>query len=195
MGWVVSSPPTGSVFLITKSSPYSTPRLLKWRQKWEARLPRGAPEKPEHLDRALNSGMSGVFSMRFYRLKDSVMCDRSGAMAADSGLVYTATLEEAQEFSRKFVAQCPTLGCLVYRPDGSFAEQIPGSHSGDKPRPTRWRFWLLACAQLLPAAALFWWDAANGFGLIIPSLLATRLVYGGLFKVAEGIAGQDDRGA
>jgi hypothetical protein len=83
----------------------------------------------------------------------------------------------------------------VYRPDGAFAQRIPAD-AESKPGPTRRRSWLLAGAQLIPAAALSWWDAANDFRLILPTLLAARLIYGGLFKAADGVfgAGEDQAG-
>jgi hypothetical protein len=147
------------------------------------------------LVRALNIEMPGQFTIRFYRLKDSVMCDRAGVITSGSDLVHTASIAEAQQFSRNFVTQHPALGCLVYRPDGAFAQRIPAD-AESKPGPTRRRSWLLAGAQLIPAAALIWWDAANDFRLILPTLLAARLIYGGLFKAADGVfgAGEDQAG-
>jgi hypothetical protein len=136
--------------------------------------------------------MQGQFTIRFYRLKDSVLCDRAGVITSGSDVVRTATIEAAQQFSRVFVAEHPALGCLVYREDGSFAGQFTGSQFEKKPGPTRRRSWLLACAQLIPAAALICWDAANGFGLILPTLLAARLIYGGLFKAADGVFGDGE---
>ena len=137
--------------------------------------------------------MGSEFTIRFYRLTDAVICDRDGAITSGDDLVSAATLDEAGLVCRDFVAQHPKLGCLVYRPDGGFALQIAGNQPGRKPQPTRLRSGLLACVMLLPAAALVWWDAANNFGLILPTLLASRLIYGGLFKAADCVIGPDSR--
>jgi len=135
--------------------------------------------------------MGNEFIIRFYRLKDSVICDRAGTITSGEDVLHASTLEKAGEVSRDFVASHPTLGCMVYRPDGGFALQVRGSLPAGKPKQTRQRSFLLAGVQLIPAAALVWWDAANNFGLILPTLLASRLIYGGLFKAVDGVLGPD----
>lgn len=140
--------------------------------------------------------MDREFTIRFYRLRDAVMCDRAGLIASGDHLEHAATLDEARQFSRDFVDEHPALGCLIYRPDGGFALRMDGNQPVAKPKAGPGRSCLLACAHLIPAAALVTWDAANNFGLILPTLLATLLLYVGLFKAVDAIfalAGQDEQ--
>ncbi len=132
--------------------------------------------------------MDRPFTVRFYRLREAVMCGRHGVIGGDD-VERRQSLTEARQFSRDFVALHPTMGCLVYGPDGRFTECIPGTEPGHKPKPSRRRSALRAAAFLIPAAMLAWWDSQHNFGLILPTLIAARLVYVGVYSVAEAVFG------
>lgn len=133
--------------------------------------------------------MDDPFTVRFYRLRDSVMCNRDGVVGAAPDVELCETLSGALQFSHDFVAAHPKLGCLVYRPDGGFVERIAGTDFGPKPKRSRLRSAVYASVQLVPAAVLFWWDWRHDFGLIFPSFIAARLVYTGLLCCAHAIFG------
>jgi hypothetical protein len=135
------------------------------------------------------SAPAGLFTIRFYRLRDSILCDRRGIVPAGQDVECREALSEAVQFSHDFVAAHPKLGCLIYRPDGGFLERIPGTDFGRRPKRSRRRSALYAAAQLIPAAFLFWWDWKHDFGLILPSFIAARLVYTGVICVMAAVFG------
>jgi len=108
-------------------------------------------------------------------------------------VVRVATLDDARRFGGDFVGAHSGMGCLIYGPDGGFIERIAGSAVGvAKRRPSRGRSAMLAALQLIPAGLLVWWDASRNFGMILPTLLAARLVYGGLLSVADAVIGHGE---
>jgi hypothetical protein len=131
--------------------------------------------------------VSPQFVVRFYRVGENVMRQRNGIIGGAEDIEPACTLDQARKFGRAFITSHPTLGCAVYSAGDRLIETIT--------LPVKLR----ACSRsrsavegallLILAIAGVWWDATTGFVLLLPTLIAVRILYLALIRLAEIVFG------
>jgi len=131
--------------------------------------------------------VSPQFVVRFYRVRENVMCQRDGVIGGVDDAEPASTLDQARRFGRGFISAHPTLGCAVYGAGDRLIETIA------VPVKFRARSRSRAAVEgalfLILAIAGVWWDATTGFILILPTFLAVRILYLALIRLAEAVFG------
>jgi hypothetical protein len=98
-----------------------------------------------------------------------------------------STLDQARKFGRDFISAHPALGCAVYGAGDRLIETI--AVPVKLRARSRSRSAVEGALFLILAIAGVWWDATTGFILILPTLIAVRILYLALMRLAEAVFG------